>query len=63
MGHLLRKSKEPQVLTVSPKTIMTPYVQSSKSLMGLPASVTKFQAQRAGWSRISEDAYHQFVML
>jgi TRAP-type mannitol/chloroaromatic compound transport system substrate-binding protein len=27
------------------------------------ASFTKFQAQLAGWSRISEGAYHQFVAL
>jgi hypothetical protein len=27
------------------------------------ASFTKFQAQQAGWSRISEGAYHQFVAL
>jgi TRAP-type mannitol/chloroaromatic compound transport system substrate-binding protein len=27
------------------------------------ASFTKFQAQLAGWSRISEGAYHQYVAL
>ena len=27
------------------------------------ASFTQFQAQVAGWSRISEGAYHQFVAL
>jgi hypothetical protein len=27
------------------------------------ASFTKFQGQQAGWSRISEGAYHQLVAL
>jgi hypothetical protein len=27
------------------------------------ASFTKFQAQLAGWARISEGAYHQLVAL
>jgi hypothetical protein len=27
------------------------------------ASFTRFQTQLAGWSRISEGAYHQFVAL
>ena len=39
--------------------------QSEKSTMArkVHASFTKFQAQLAGWSRISEGAYHQFVAL
>jgi TRAP-type mannitol/chloroaromatic compound transport system substrate-binding protein len=39
--------------------------ESEKSPMAkkLYASFTKFQAQQAGWSRISEGAYHQFVAL
>ena len=38
---------------------------SEKSPMArrVHASFTKFQAQLAGWSRISEGAYHQFVAL
>ena len=39
--------------------------ESEKSPMArkVHASFTKFQAQLAGWSRISEGAYHQFVAL
>ena len=39
--------------------------ESEKSPMArkVYASFTKFQAQLAGWSRISEGAYHQFVAL
>lgn len=39
--------------------------ESEKSPMArkVHASYTKFQAQLAGWSRISEGAYHQFVAL
>jgi TRAP-type mannitol/chloroaromatic compound transport system substrate-binding protein len=38
--------------------------ESEKSPMAkkVHASFTKFQAQLAGWSRISEGAYHQFVV-
>ena len=37
--------------------------ESEKSPMArkVYASFTRFQAQLAGWSRISEGAYHQFV--
>ena len=39
--------------------------ESEKSPMArkVHASFTKFQAQLAGWSRVSEGAYHQFVAL
>ena len=39
--------------------------ESEKSPMArrVYASFTKVQAQLAGWSRISEGAYHQFVAL
>ena len=39
--------------------------ESEKSPMAkrVHASFSKFQAQLAGWSRISEGAYHQFVAL
>jgi TRAP-type mannitol/chloroaromatic compound transport system substrate-binding protein len=39
--------------------------ESEKSPMArkVHASFTKFQAQLAGWARISEGAYHQFVAL
>jgi TRAP-type mannitol/chloroaromatic compound transport system substrate-binding protein len=39
--------------------------ESAKTPMArkVHASFTKFQAQLAGWSRISEGAYHQFVAL
>jgi TRAP-type mannitol/chloroaromatic compound transport system substrate-binding protein len=39
--------------------------ESEKSAMAkkVYASFTKFQAQQAGWSRISEGAYHQFVAM
>ncbi len=39
--------------------------ESEKTLMAkkVHASFTKFQAQLAGWSRISEGAYHQLVAL
>jgi TRAP-type mannitol/chloroaromatic compound transport system substrate-binding protein len=39
--------------------------ESEKSPMArkVHASFTRFQAQLAGWSRISEGAYHQFVAL
>ena len=39
--------------------------ESEKSPMArkVHASYTKFQAQLAGWARISEGAYHQFVAL
>jgi TRAP-type mannitol/chloroaromatic compound transport system substrate-binding protein len=39
--------------------------ESEKSPMAqkVHASFTKFQAQLAGWARISEGAYHQLVAL
>jgi TRAP-type mannitol/chloroaromatic compound transport system substrate-binding protein len=39
--------------------------ESERSAMAkkVHASFTKFQAQLAGWSRVSEGAYHQFVAL
>jgi TRAP-type mannitol/chloroaromatic compound transport system substrate-binding protein len=39
--------------------------ESEKSPMAkkVHASLTKFQAQLAGWSRVSEGAYHQLVAL
>jgi TRAP-type mannitol/chloroaromatic compound transport system substrate-binding protein len=50
----LRKLAAEVVKEESEKTPMTRKVH---------ASYTKFQAQLAGWARISEGAYHQLVAL
>ena len=54
---VLRDLKKLAADVVKEKSEKTPMARK------VHASYTKFQAQLAGWSRISEGAYHQFVAL
>jgi TRAP-type mannitol/chloroaromatic compound transport system substrate-binding protein len=54
---VLRELKKLAAVVVKEESEKTPMARK------VHASYTKFQAQLAGWARISEGAYHQFVAL